>query len=148
MKTNLATINMSFSVDASPGREISHAIVGSIEENRYQFSNVYCDDSKALEISDIVCSIESTIAVDTFPYARYFISKDDLERRMNNLQDYKITLVENPYEIRNLRVGGKKFYPKYFSSGSNGRQLLLVNNDGDYHKYNLISDYFQDYCRC
>ena len=78
---------------------------------------------------------------DDFPYKKYSMNLKDVDKRFNNLKKYKFETRVMPYKIRNI-PGNWYNNPKLKYNN-----LLIIHKDTDYLNYNLISDYWMDFCR-
>lgn len=78
---------------------------------------------------------------DDFPYKRYSMNIQDVDKRFENLKSYEFNFVHMPYTIRNIPGTWYQDKTKKYNN------LIIKNEPSDYLNYNLIADYWMDPCR-
>lgn len=78
---------------------------------------------------------------DDFPYKSFSMNIEDVDQRFKNLKSYQFNIVHMPYTIRNI-PGNWYNNPKLKYNN-----MIIKNEPSDYLKYNLIADYYMDFCR-
>ncbi len=80
-----------------------------------------------------------------FPYKKYLLTENDIKKKFENLKNYEPIIVEDEkYTIRNLE--NESFFTEDIMKFQN-KYTLILNEEQDYEKYNMISDYFNENCR-
>jgi hypothetical protein len=94
--------------------------------------------TKYLELKKI---IGGDIRKQDFPYKKELMKEVDILSKFNNLSKYEPVLEHQPYRVYNITFLNKyEFLYK-------GKHTLLVKKSSDYEDYNILSDYFQEFCR-
>lgn len=78
---------------------------------------------------------------DDFPYKRYSMNIEDVDKRFENLKSYEFNFVHMPYTIRNIPGTWYQDKTKKYNN------IIIKNEASDYLNYNLIADYWMDPCR-
>jgi hypothetical protein len=77
---------------------------------------------------------------DHFPFMKYWIPNEELDKMFQDAKDYKPEWVEQPYKVGALTIPTSKLQYK-------GKPLILKNVHGDYLKYNLMVEWFAEHVR-
>jgi hypothetical protein len=77
-----------------------------------------------------------------FPYKKRYI-KYSIDELYNNLKNYEVKLeIVEPYEIYNI-----KYFKKPINTYKNKYRQFINDDEENYEKINILSDYFSEKCR-
>jgi len=79
------------------------------------------------------------IPIDDFPYKKLILTDEEMKTKFNNLTDYKPNLVNINYKVYNISFLNRFLYK--------GKPTILEQKYSDYEDFNILSDYFQEFCR-
>ncbi len=105
-------------------------------EINYNYSSIQNDG----DIFNLIKRIRRSIE---FPYKKEYI-KYDIDTLFSNLKEYKSKTTKDEFEIKNI----DQFKSKLIDSKFKEEYMMFLNNDDrDYEKINILSDYFSEACR-
>lgn len=81
----------------------------------------------------------NTENIDDFPYKNLVLSESEIRQKFNKLENYRPTLEYREYKVYNITFL-KRFLFK-------GQPTILVKYPSEYLDFNILSDYFQEFCR-